>query len=98
MPENFPHPKEGFRFRVCRSDAKADAILKLARSIVVKRGEITDEEFQGARQAGLSDGEIVEVAANVAVNIFTNYFNHIVQTDIDFPLVEPGLPGVDNKG
>lgn len=80
------------------SDAKADAILKLARSIVVKRGEITDEEFQGARKAGLADGEIAEVVANVAVNIFTNYFNNIAQTDIDFPKVEPGLPGVDNKG
>ena len=80
------------------SDPKADAILKLARSIVVKRGEITDEEFQSARKAGLSDGEIAEVVANVAVNIFTNYFNTIAQTDIDFPKVEPGLPSMDNKG
>jgi uncharacterized peroxidase-related enzyme len=80
------------------SDAKANAILKLARSIVVKRGEITDEEFQGARKAGLADGEIAEVVANVAVNIFTNYFNNIVQTDIDFPKVEPGMSGVDDKG
>jgi len=80
------------------SDVKANAILKLARSIVVKRGEITDEEFQGARKAGLADGEIAEVVANVAVNIFTNYFNNIVQTDIDFPLVEPGMPSADGKG
>lgn len=79
-------------------DAKTDAILKLARSIVVKRGEITDGELQSARKAGLSDGEIAEVVANVAVNIFTNYFNNIAQTDIDFPKVEPGLSGVDHNG
>jgi len=76
------------------SDRKVDAILKLARSIVVKRGEITDDEFRSARKAGLSDGELAEVVANVAVNIFTNYFNHVAQTEIDFPKVEPGLSGV----
>lgn len=76
------------------SDKKTDAILKFARSIVVRRGEITGDDLQRARGAGLSDGELTEVVANVAVNIFTNYFNHIVQTDIDFPKVEPGGQGM----
>jgi len=41
----------------------------------------------------LTDGEIAEVVANVALNIFTNYFNfnHVTQTDLDFPKVEPGI-------
>jgi len=37
------------------------------------------------RQAGFTDGEIAEAVANVALNIFTNYFNHVAATDIDFP-------------
>ena len=35
--------------------------------------------------AGLSEPDIVETVANVAVNIFTNYINHVADTDIDFP-------------
>jgi hypothetical protein len=31
--------------------------------------------------------EIVELVANVALTIFTNYLNELVGTDIDFPVV-----------
>jgi len=76
-----------------RASAEADgtdAILKLARNIVVQRGEISDADLINARGAGLSDGEIVETVANVAANIFTNYVNHVARTVVDFPLVKPG--------
>lgn len=72
-------------------DAKVDAILKLARSIVVRRGELSDAELQQARAAGLSDAEIVETTAHVALNIFTNYVNHVARTVVDFPEVRPLL-------
>jgi uncharacterized peroxidase-related enzyme len=64
---------------------KTDAILKLARSIVVQRGEISDSDLQRARAAGLTDGEIVETVANVALNIFENYMSHVARVPIDFP-------------
>lgn len=70
---------------------RTDAILKLARAIVVSRGELTENDFRSARQAGLGDSEIVETLAHVALNIFTNYLNHAAQTVIDFPRVEPGI-------
>jgi len=72
------------------SSGKADAILKLALSILVQRGEISDTALTSARAAGLTDGEIVETVANVAVNIFTNYVNHVARTVVDFPEVKPG--------
>ena len=25
------------------------------------------------------------IVANVALNIFTNYFNHVAETEVDFP-------------
>jgi hypothetical protein len=28
------------------------------------------------------------VVANVVLNVLTNYFNHVAQTEIDFPKVE----------
>jgi uncharacterized peroxidase-related enzyme len=69
---------------------KIDAILKLARSLVVQRGEVNDADLEQARASGLTDGDIVETVANVALNIFTNYVNHVARTVVDFPEVKPG--------
>jgi uncharacterized peroxidase-related enzyme len=69
---------------------KTDAILKLARSIVVQRGEVSDADLNAARTCGMSDGEIVETVANVVLNIFANYVTHIARTVVDFPEVLPG--------
>jgi uncharacterized peroxidase-related enzyme len=69
---------------------KTDAILKLARSVVIQRGEVSDSDFASARASGLNDGEIVETIANVALNVFTNYMNHVARTVVDFPEVKPG--------
>jgi uncharacterized peroxidase-related enzyme len=71
--------------RASAADMRTDAILKLARSIVVQRGELTDEDVAHARAAGLSDGDIVETVANVALNIFENYMSHVAGVPIDFP-------------
>lgn len=70
------------------TDPKADAILKLATQINKKRGRLSDDDLGAARDAGVNDGEIAEVVANTALNIFTNYFNHVADTDVDFPAVE----------
>jgi uncharacterized peroxidase-related enzyme len=64
---------------------KTDAILKLARSIVVQRGEINDADLERTRACGVSDRDIVETVANIALNIFTNYVNLIARTVVDFP-------------
>ena len=76
--------------RASAADARTDAILKLARVIVVQRAELADGDLARARAAGLSDGEIVETVANVALNIFENYMSHIARVAIDFPQNEPG--------
>jgi len=70
--------------RASAADARTDAILKLARSIVVQRGELTDADLAHARAGGLSDGEIVETVANVALNIFENYMSHVARVPIEF--------------
>ena len=72
------------------SSDKTDAILKLARTVVVQRGEISDGALKLARASGLSDGEIVETVANTALNILTNYINHVARTVVDFPVVKVG--------
>ena len=73
------------------TDAKRDAGLKFAQAIVVQRGEISDAAVAAVRGAGYTDGEITEIIANVALNIFTNYFNLVAQTEVDFPRVSLAL-------
>lgn len=68
-------------------DAKTAALLRFARTLVVERGRIGDTELAAVRAAGASDGEIVELVANVALDVFTNYSNLVADTDIDFPVV-----------
>lgn len=72
------------------TDARTDAALKFARNVIVNRGEVSDAEVQSVKDAGFSEGEIGEIIANVALNIFTNYFNTIARTEIDFPKVQIG--------
>jgi uncharacterized peroxidase-related enzyme len=68
-------------------DRHTMAALKLAVAINESRGHIDDATLAGARTAGLSDAEIVEVVAHVALNVFTNYLNTVARTEIDFPAV-----------
>ena len=67
------------------ADQKANAALVFANTLVKERGRVSDADLEQVRHAGYSDGEINEIVANVALNIFTNYFNHVAGTEIDFP-------------
>ncbi len=69
-------------------DGKEAAILEFASTLVVNRGWVTDEEVARVRKVGVTEGETAEIIANVSLAIFTNYLNHVAQTEIDFPEVE----------
>lgn len=67
---------------------KAAAIVTFGKALNENIGAVTTAEFDAARAAGLSDGEIVEVIAVVALNIFTNILGKATRVEIDFPKVE----------
>ena len=69
------------------ADPRAAVALQFARAMIDRRGAVTEQDVARVRAAGFGDGEIVEIIAHVGVNVFTNYFNRAVQTEIDFPLV-----------
>ena len=69
------------------ADEKTNAALAFARKIVENRGHVNDEDLEQVRRAGFTDGEIVEIVADVCMTIFTNYFNHVAGTEVDFPHV-----------
>ncbi|MCB8838818.1 carboxymuconolactone decarboxylase family protein [Aurantimonas sp. VKM B-3413] len=81
-------PEEVARNRRGESgDAKAHAAVSFAAKIVRERGHVTDADVEAVRQAGFSDGEIVEIVAVAAENVFTNLLNTVAATEIDFPVV-----------
>ena len=69
------------------ANALDDAIAGFARALVEQRGVVSADAMANYRRAGLDDGLILEVIANVALNTLTNYTNHIADTTVDFPVV-----------
>jgi uncharacterized peroxidase-related enzyme len=68
-------------------DAKANAAVKFAATVVRERGHVSDDDIKAVRDAGFSDGQIVEIISVTAENVFTNLLNTVAETDIDFPVV-----------
>jgi len=66
-------------------DPKLSALLTLVREQTGHVGSVQDSTWQTALDAGWTDAELTETSAHVALNLFTNYFNHLVRTDLDLP-------------
>lgn len=73
------------------SDDETTAVISFARTVVEKQGHVSDTDIAAARDAGLNDAQVLEIVATVALNILTNYINHVADTEIDFPKVENRL-------
>jgi AhpD family alkylhydroperoxidase len=67
------------------SDAKLTALLSVARQIAANKGHVDDATWQGALDAGWSDVELLDAYADVVRTVMTNYFNHLVDTELDLP-------------
>src|SRR5262249_45944983 len=67
------------------------ALASFAKAVVRERGHVSNEELERARKAGIDDGLVMEIVANVALNTFTNYVNEVDKTEVDSPLVDVKL-------
>lgn len=82
-------PRElGRNLNAKSEDPKTQALLTFVSKVVTAHGDVSDVDLAEVRSAGFSDGELVEIIANIAINIFTNYFNLIAETEVDFPIVD----------
>ena len=75
-------------FKGQASNPKAAAALTFAKKLISDRGQVSDADLGAIRAAGFTDAEALEIVANVALNIFTNYLNLVAGTEIDFPRVD----------
>lgn len=73
-------------------DPRLDALLLVAREAAVNVGNVDDVTWKSALQAGWDGTELTETFAHIAVNLYTNYFNHYVGTELDVPPA-PSLDG-----
>jgi uncharacterized peroxidase-related enzyme len=67
------------------TDRRQAALVAFSRAVVRERGRVSALDLQAAREAGLDNQDLLEVVANVAVNLLTNYTNHVADTTVDFP-------------
>ena len=70
------------------TDPRTAAALAFALKLVEARGQVTDADIAALRAAGFDDGQIVEIIAHVALNLFTNYVNIALGVPVDFPAVK----------
>lgn len=70
------------------SSPEVVALLNFCLEIMKTKGNVSDNDMQRIRSAGYTDQQIVEIVATIAGTIFTNYFNHIAGTELDFPLIK----------
>jgi uncharacterized peroxidase-related enzyme len=69
-------------------DAKRDALVRFVRNLQQTSGTISAVEFAAIKAAGYTDAQLVEITLAIALTIFTNTFNRINDTDVDFPPVK----------
>jgi AhpD family alkylhydroperoxidase len=73
--------------RAGSSDEHVAALLKLSNVIAENAGDLDDVDLKTAYEAGVTDEEIGEIVANLALNIMTNYFNVSAHVANDWPVI-----------
>jgi uncharacterized peroxidase-related enzyme len=68
-------------------DVKRDALVRFVRKLAATSGTVSDTDFAAIKDAGYSDAQLVDISLAFATTVFTNVFNRINDTEIDFPAV-----------
>jgi uncharacterized peroxidase-related enzyme len=76
------------------TEPKWEAALRFTHDLVVRRGVLQPEEVDRLRKLNFTEPEIIEMIAITSMTIFTNYFNLIARTEVDFPKVPIALKAI----
>lgn len=70
-------------------DDRLAALLSLTTEITNGVGHVEEATFTAALEAGWTSEQLAELFAHVAANLYTNYFNHYAETEVDVPAAPP---------
>ena len=73
--------------RFSPESAKHAALLKFVTRVMETRGFVDDADLAAVREAGYTDGQIAESIAYIGLATYSNLFNHVHGTELDFPEV-----------
>lgn len=66
---------------------KLAALVKFVNATIQPKARVSDENLRAVKIAGYNDAQITETLLVVAQTVFTNLFNRVHQTPLDFPAV-----------
>lgn len=71
--------------RFAPEDGRQRVLVGFVKKFIESRGWVDDDDVDRLRDAGFTDGEIAEIPAVVAFTFLSNWFNHLNETEVDFP-------------
>ena len=69
-------------------DARNDALARFVLQLLTTSGTLPADVVSQVKQAGVTDSQVVDIAMAVASIAFTNLFNRINDTKLDFPAAD----------
>lgn len=67
------------------SDGRLDILASFTRELISTKGRLPDAAFKKIKNGGFNDTQIVEIVLAITSITFTNLFNRINDTVVDFP-------------
>lgn len=80
------HEVIGIR-RGISNQPKLAALVTFVSAAIEPQAHVSDDQLRAVKAAGYGDAQIIEVLLTVAQTVFTNLFNRVHQTTLDFPSV-----------
>ncbi len=65
--------------------SKIGALVKFVNAALHPQSRISDAQLAAVKAAGYNDAQLAEIVQTVAQTVYTNLFNRVHQTAIDFP-------------
>jgi len=65
------------------ADARLRTLVQATRRLLDKQGWLEEEDLERLEQAGVGRTELYEINTLIGLKIFSNYVNHVAQTEVD---------------
>ena len=76
---------EGVRHGTTSGDARLDALATFVHTVVTTSGDVPGNVVIAVKEAGYSDEQLVDTMLAISSITFTNLFNRVNATTLDFP-------------